>query len=166
MNPLTRQLALAAAILLSAGAASAASVSVSYEHPDQFTDLPFTPWDREQVLKDLTEHFNALGKLLPADQQLKIDVLDVDLAGREHMSHRGAREIRILKDQADWPRMHLRYSLEANGQVLKSGDEQLSDMMYMGHINRYSDGDTLRYEKAMLDEWFRKTFALVPAGRR
>jgi hypothetical protein len=162
MKPLSRQLALAAAILLSAGAASAASVTVTYDHPDKFTDLPFTPWDREQVLKDLTEHFSKLGAALPPDQQLKIDVLDVDLAGRERMSHRDAHEIRILKDQADWPRIHLRYSLEAGGQVVRSGDEQLSDMMYMGRINRYSDGDTLRYEKAMIDEWFRKTFGPAP----
>jgi hypothetical protein len=30
-------------------------------------------------------------------------------------------------------------------------------MMYMQRLNRYSDGDTLRFEKQMLDTWFDKT---------
>ena len=165
MKPLLRQLALAGLFLLSAGAAPAA-VTVSYDHPENFTDLPFTPWDREQVLKELAEHFQKLGKALPPGQDLKIDVLDVDLAGREQPSRRGAHEIRVLKGEADWPRIHLRYSLEAGGKVIKSGDAQISDMMYMGRLNRYSDGDTLQYEKQMLDDWFKKTIATGQAERR
>lgn len=160
MKPLFRQLALGAAFVLSAGGASAA-VTVVYDHPQNFTDLPFTPWDREQALKDLTEHFITLGKALPPGQDLKIDVLDVDLAGREHPSRRNGQEIRILRGGADWPHIHLRYTLEADGKVIKSGDAQVSDMMYLGRLNRYSDGDTLRYEKQMLDDWFRKTFETV-----
>ena len=165
MKPLFRQLALGAALVLSAGGAAAA-VTVAYDHPDKFTDLPFTPWDREQVLKDLAEHFQKLGKALPPGQDLKIEVLDVDLAGREQPSRRAANEIRILRGGADWPRIHLRYSLESGGKVIQRGDEQLSDMMYMGRLNRYSDGDTLQYEKQMLDDWFKKTIATGQAERR
>jgi uncharacterized lipoprotein YbaY len=166
MKPLLRQLALAGLFLLSAGAASAA-VTVTYDHPENFTDLPFTPWDREQVLKDLTEHFQKLGKALPPGQDLKIDVLDVDLAGREQPSRRaGAQEIRVLHGGADWPHIHLRYSLESDGKVIKSGDEQISDMMYLQHLNRYIEGDTLQYEKQMLDDWFRKTIAPKQAASK
>ena len=53
--------------------------------------------------------------------------------------------------------MLVRYTLESNGKVIDSGEDQLSDMNYMGHINRYSEGDTLRYEKAMIDDWFKKS---------
>jgi len=165
MNPLLRRLALAGLLLLSAGAASA-GVTVSYDHPENFSDLPFTPWDREQVLKELTAHFDKLGKQLPPDQNLRIDVLDVDMAGREQPSHRNAHEIRILKGEADWPRIHLRYTLESGGTVIKSGDEQLSDMMYLSHLNRYPQGDMLQYEKQMIDDWFKKTIAPPQAARK
>lgn len=165
MKPLLRQLALAGLFLLSAGAAQAA-VTVTYDHPENFADLPFTPWEREQVLKDLAGHFQKLGKALTPGQDLKIEVLDVDMAGREQPSRRGAHEIRILRGGADWPHIHLRYALESGGKVIQSGDEQISDMMYMEHLNRYADGDTLQYEKQMLDDWFRKTIAPKQAASR
>jgi hypothetical protein len=165
MKPLLRQLALAGLFLLSAGATQAA-VTVTYDHPEKFTDLPFTRWDREQALKDLTAHFQKLGKALPPGQDLKIDVLDVDLAGREQPSRRGAHEIRVLRGEADWPRIHLRYALEEGGKVIKSGDEEISDMMYLQRLPRYADGDTLQYEKQMLDDWFKKTIVPGPAARR
>jgi hypothetical protein len=164
MKPLSRQLALLAALLLSAGLASAA-VTVSYDHPEKFSDLPFTPWDREQVLKDLTAHFNKLGKALPPGQDLRIEVLDVDLAGREHPSRRAGTELRVLRGGADWPHMHLRYTLESGGKVIRSGDAQISDMMYLDRLSRYSDGESLRYEKQMLDDWFKKTFDTRQAAR-
>lgn len=164
MKPLLRQLALGGLFLVAAGAASAA-VSVAYDHPDKFTDLPFDQWDRDDVLKQLAAHFDTLGKALPAGQDLKIDVLDVDLAGREFPSHRAGHEIRILRGGADWPHIHLRYSLEQGGHVIKSGEAQISDMAYLDHINHYSDGDFLRYEKQMLDDWFAKTFG-VGRGHR
>ena len=43
--------------------------------------------------------------------------------------------------------MHLRYTLEENGQVLRSGDEHLSNMNYQQRLGRHSDSDPLRYEK-------------------
>jgi len=161
MKTVIRQLALAGLFALTAGSALA-GVTVSYTEPDKFTDLPFPSWEREQVLKDLTDHFVKLGKELPAGQDLKVEVLDIDLAGREYPNSRG-RDIRILKGSADWPSMHLRYSLEANGQVIGSGDAQLNDMMYMNRMQNYTDSDSLRYEKRMIDEWFEKTI-LKKAG--
>jgi hypothetical protein len=109
------------------------------------------------VLKDLTEHFQKLGKQLPPDENLAIEVLDIDLAGRIYPGMRSGRDIRILKGGADWPHMRLRYSLDAGGKVIDSGEADLSDMMYMQRLNRYSDGDTLRFEKQMIDAWFDKT---------
>ena len=38
--------------------------------------------------------------------------------------------------------------------VVASAEEQLSDINYLTPRNRYSSGDPLRYEKAMLDRWF------------
>jgi hypothetical protein len=156
MKPLIRQLAIAGACLLSAGTALA-GVTVNYVQPDKFTDMPFASWDREDVLKQVTEHFQKLGRQLPPDQNLTIDVLDLDLAGTIYPGSRSGREIRIMKGGADWPRMQLRYSLEERGAVVASGEAKLSDMMYQQKYNRYPASEPLRYEKRMMDEWFDKT---------
>lgn len=155
MKPLIRQLAFAGICLLSAGSALA-GVTVNYIEPDKFSDMPFEPWERDDVLKGLTEHFQKLGKQLPPDQNLTVEVLDVDLAGRIIPGVRSGRDIRVMRGGADWPHMRLRYTLEAGGHTLASGDADLSDMMYTQRLNHYSDGDPLRYEKQMIDEWFDK----------
>ncbi|MBQ5940716.1 MULTISPECIES: DUF3016 domain-containing protein [unclassified Massilia] len=158
MDTLIRNLALAGLLALSAGAASA-GVTVKYIEPDKFSDLPFAPWEREEVLKDLSEHFTELGKALPPGQDLLLEVTDIDMAGREYPSSRAARDLRILRGMADWPVVKLRYTLSENGQVLKTGDAKIADMNYLQRINRWSDGDRLRYEKRMIDEWFAKNIA-------
>lgn len=165
MKTRIRQLALVGLLALVAGSASAA-VTVTYVAPDKFADLPFTPWEREDVLKELTGHFTKLGESLPPGQDLRIEVTDVDLAGHVTPGARMGRDLRILSGRADWPRITLRYAVEQNGQVLKSGEAQLSDMSYLDHINRYFDGEPLRYEKQMIDEWFEKTIGPLPRSRR
>ncbi len=153
-----------AACVLGASGGAWAGVSVSFTQPEKFSDLPFTTAERERVLKELSEHFLALGKQLPAGQNLTVEVSDVDLAGREEPSRRASNEIRVLRGGVDWPRIRLHYTLESNGKVLGSGEAELSDMAYMSNINRYSSGDRLRYEKRMIDDWFAKQFKAVPRG--
>ncbi|MDB5961821.1 MAG: hypothetical protein JWP59_3115 [Massilia sp.] len=155
-------LAAAFAASLSLGALAlpaSAAVTVSFIQPENFRDLPFSPSDRAQVLKELGEHFAKLEKSLPAGQDLKVDVIDLDMAGRMVPNFRGNQDLRVLHGGADWPHMTVRYILTANGQVLSSGEDQLSDMAYLDRINIYSDGDPLRYEKRMVDDWFKKKFA-------
>jgi hypothetical protein len=161
MHPFVRHLALAGLFLLSAGGASAA-VTVNYYQPEHYGDLPFVTWERDEVLKDLAAHFDKLGKALPAGQDLRVEVLDLKLAGR--MRPRGGREIRVLTGGADWPHMHIRYSIESGGKVINSGESRLSDMVYMSRLNRYSDGDRLRYEKRMIDDWFKQTIVAKQPG--
>lgn len=158
IRPVLKKLAVASLLLLAAGSA-AAGVTVRYAQPENFADLPFAPWERERVLEELDEHFARLAATLPAGQDLKVDVLDLDLAGRIQPVFGGARQLRILNGGADWPHIHLRYTVESGGKVLSSGEEHLSNMMYLDRINRYSGGDPLRYEKQMLDEWFKEKIA-------
>ncbi|MYM90346.1 DUF3016 domain-containing protein [Rugamonas sp. FT82W] len=158
MRVLTRTV-LAASLTLLAGAAWA-DVSVSYVKPEDFSDVPRNAIDRERVLKDFSDYFATLNAKLPPGQNLKIEVLDIDMAGRMWPRRNGGEDIRVLNGGADWPRIHLRYTLEQDGKVLRSGDEQLSNMNYMQGISRYGDSDRLRYEKQMLDDWFNK--AIVP----
>jgi hypothetical protein len=166
MKSLMQKMALAGMFALAAGSAAAAT-TVTYVEPDKFSDVPFVPWDREETLKDLTEHFTKLGNSLPPGQDLRIEVTDVDLAGRLIPSVRMGRDLRILRGQADWPRIELRYAVEQNGQVLKSGEARLTDMNYLDHTTRYFDSEPLRYEKQMIDDWFEKTIGPLPRrGRR
>jgi hypothetical protein len=164
MHQLIRQLALAGSLLLAAGGASAA-VEVTFIQPENFSDLPFTSWQREQALEDIADHFKELGKALPPGQDITIEVLDIDLAGREHPNRFTLRDVRVVGNGADWPRMRLRYSLTSQGQVIKSGEAQLSDMSYMDHINTYPGDGRLRYERQMIDEWWRKTIGPSRPGR-
>lgn len=149
----------AAVIALGAVALPAtAAVTVKFIEPEHYQDLPFSPIDRERILKDLGEHFVKLEKLLPPGEDLQVEVVDLDMAGRLIPNFRASQDLRVLRGGADWPHMKLRYTLSANGRVISSGEEQLSDMAYLDRINRYSDGDTLRYEKRMIDDWFNKKF--------
>ena len=55
------KLALLGACMLLAGSAQAA-VTVHFVHPEQFSDLPHAPYQREQALDDFAEHFRRLGE--------------------------------------------------------------------------------------------------------
>lgn len=158
MRPMPRTV-LAAVVALLASSAALAEVTVTYTKPDDYTDLARGEYDRERVLKQFTDYFATLEKKLPAGENLKIDVLDIDLAGRMY-PRRNGDEIRVLNGGADWPRMHLRYTLEKDGQVLRSGDDNIANMNYQQSRSSYFDSDPLRYEKQMLDDWFNK--AIVP----
>jgi hypothetical protein len=156
MKTLIRPCVLACA-LLAAGAAVAGPATVTFAHPEQFADMPRDVMERDQVLLDLREHFSALAAKLPAGQELAVDVRDVDLAGRTwpHIGMWGNRDLRVLNGGADWPHMKLHYTISQDGKVIKTGDETVSNMDYLWRMNRYSTGDTLRYEKQMLDSWFK-----------
>lgn len=159
MNTLLRQAALAAMCLLAAGRASA-EAHVTFVQPENFSDMPFATSERDQVLKDLHQHFDKLAAKLPAGQQLNVEVTDIDLAGRSGPSARyGGRVVRIMNGRADWPQMTLHYTITQGDQVIKSGQDELSDMSYQQHIIRYGRDDSLRYEKNMLDQWFRERIA-------
>lgn len=154
-----------AVLALLASSSAWAGVQVNFSKPDDYSDMPFSTRDREQILAGLAEHFQLLGKGLRPGQDLQIEVTDVDLAGREDPMRRGTMDVRVMDGRTDWPRMRLRYVLEQDGKVIASGNAALSDMSYLQRINRYSSSDALRYEKKMIDDWFENTFGIKPTGR-
>ncbi|CAN5354205.1 hypothetical protein BH09PSE6_BH09PSE6_24120 [soil metagenome] len=173
-TPLNRLLgtALAAAGLLLGCHAWAADVTVTFIDPEHYRDAayrePFlsgalTP----DVRRDLAGFLVELGgKRLPPTESLRIEVLDVDLAGRLRPTGSAAiDEIRVMRD-FDWPRIKLRYTLSRGEQVLASGEDNVTDMDYLQTVNRYSPGDRLRYEKPMLERWFRRTLEPAQAAAR
>jgi len=162
MKNVIRHLAAAGLLALAAGGA-VAGTTVNFIQSDRFTDVPFTPWERDEALKGLSEHFSKLGAELPPNQNLRIDVKDVDLAGREFPG-RGGRDLRVVRSNGpDWPRIDLHYTLEQDGQVLRSGDAELRDMGFMDRLTRVNDSDSLRFEKRMIEDWFYT--AILPRER-
>ncbi len=149
-------LATAAALLLLAAGSATAAVTVTFVNVDKYSDMPHFDGDKKTVLDGLENHFKTLAAGLPAGHDLKVEVTDVDLAGRIDPM-RTHRELRILRGQADWPKMSFRYVIEQQGKVVKSGTESIADMTYMDHLNRYNNSDALRYEKKMIDDWFKGT---------
>ncbi len=163
MKKLSKAGTLAVFLLVSATSALA-NVTVTMAHPENFTDFySYRSYDRDWMVSEIQAHFARKAAALPADQNLKIEILDIDLAGRYEPSRR-YYDIRVLRGGADWPHMHLRYTLESNGQVVSSGDEHLSNMAYLSRLNKYSTGDSLRYEKQMIDDWFAEKFRIKRSG--
>ena len=150
-----------AAACVTAAAGAIAGVTVIFTEPEKYTDMPFDFHDKRRVTEDLKRHFDKLGESLPAGHDLKIEILDIDLAGRIEPTARAPLDLRIMRGGADWPAITLRYALEFQGKVLKGGEERIVDMNYLLGTNHYNSGESLRYEKQMLDRWFKKT--LLPA---
>jgi len=153
------------ALIILAGMASAAAmagtVDVKFTKPETFADVRDNLMRRDDVLATFADHIKKYGPRLPASQTLQIEVLDIDLAGE--IWPRSSRDIRVLRGRADWPRMQLRYTLRDGDQVLRSGEEQLSDMSYMMSSLSLNQSGPYAYEMRMLDKWFEERFV---AGKR
>jgi hypothetical protein len=158
MSRFTRGAAMAL-LLLAASAGACAAAKVTYADPEKMTDVPRFASEREGMEATLREHIETLAAKLPAGQELTVEFLDIDLAG-DVFPRVPVRDIRVMKGQADWPRMHLRYSIEQDGKVLRSGDREIADPNYLMGSNRYQQ-ELYGHEKQLLDDWFRKEL-LVP----
>lgn len=151
-------LILGLALACGAGAASA-TVEVRFVEPAKYSDVRNNfGFDRsEDVLKDIQQHFRELGdKELPG-KDLLIEVTDVDLAGSIEPVGRNMEMLRVMRSTGR-PAIRLRYVLRENGRDLRSAEVRLSDLSYQDGMNRYSSSDPIRYEKRMMDDWFRREF--------
>ena len=151
-------------LLLARHAWAAPNLSVVFVDPEKYSaasySSPFSnDQDRADVQRDIEQHLQLLAQrtLLPGDS-LKIEVLDIDLAGRvEPLRSRIGSSVRVIRD-ISWPRMALRHTFTHGNQTTPSREERISDLNYLSSFNRYPSGDRLRYEKAMLDRWFKERF--------
>ncbi|MGH8380838.1 DUF3016 domain-containing protein [Pseudomonas sp.] len=143
----------------------AASVEVNYDKPEHFRDasLDSNGYERgadEHVMKELRSYLQTLGKrYLPPGQTLRIDIRDIDLAGRYEPWHAQAYTIRFMRD-ITWPSIDLHYELWQQGKPLSQADAHVTDKFYLQRPGRRANSDRLYAEKAMLQEWFRKQFAV------
>jgi hypothetical protein len=159
MNQLLRMLGFAF-LAASSATALAGVVEVTYVNPSKFEDAGNTTFDEKDNLEALARYLQKLGgELLPENQTLRIEVLDVDLAGTVRDAPRSGARVRSVRGRADWPRINLRYALEEDGKPVRSGAEWVVDLNYArGTIQRYRESETLYYEKRMLESWFRMRF--------
>lgn len=146
-------------------AAAAAALSVVFVDPGRFTDAAYshpqgTEQQRAEVQRDIERHLRQLVEQgLPAGDALRIEVLDIDLAGWfEPFRFRAGTDVRVLRD-ITWPRINLHYTLTRGDRVIANAEEQVADLNYLMTVNRYGSSDRLRYEKALLDDWFSRRIA-------
>lgn len=142
--------------------AAPADLTVTFLRPETYADAAYSrayagEKERAEVMRDIERHLHALAeRSLPPDAALRIEVLDIDLAGGfEPWRGPGAADLRVLRG-VTWPRIKLRYTLNRSGEVVSSAEELVSDMNYLLTANRYARSDRLRYEKSMLDDWFER----------
>lgn len=152
---------LSACLLAAAGAAGAGSVQVEFVQPARYADIGDTPSETAHNLRELERYLQSLGgRYLPANARLKIEMLDVDLAGAMRPAA-GPAQVRVITGSADYPRMRLRYTFTADG-AERRGDERLADLDYTRGLANRGDSHALFYEKRMLHAWFKARFV---AGR-
>ena len=145
-----------AAAALVSSAAFAGTADVKFIDPANMSDLATNRWEEADTMRTLTNYMQQLARKLPADQVLHVDFLDVDLAGTWRDTPRG--RVRTVRNRADPPKFHVRYTLESHGQVIRSGDDRLTDLDYTNHVFLNNASTPLYYEKRVLDEWFTHTF--------
>ena len=155
MRVLSVFMACAAALATAANGA----VLVTFKEPEKYLDAGRFRMETPRVLAELERHLQDLGtRYLRSDQTLKIEVLDVDLAGDEEMRRSPGQDVRILRGGADWPRIRLRFVLEGGDKPAVSGEENLSDMNYLQRPYTVRSNESLAYEKRMLEDWFKAKF--------
>ncbi|TVR63973.1 MAG: DUF3016 domain-containing protein [Candidatus Competibacteraceae bacterium] len=100
-----------------------------------------------------------VARCLADGETLAIEVLDVDLAGRNEWWHRAGHDLRVMR-AITWPRLDLRYVWrDATGTVLQEGRERVTDMDYLRRSARVRFATVpLPDEQAMLRDWFARRF--------
>lgn len=144
-----------------------ARAEVAFFEPENFTDVreSYMGSDvhRTTYLDQLRDHIISRAKYyVPPGYHLAVTFTDVDMAGDFEPWH-GPQwdDVRVVKDIYP-PRVKLSFRLvDPEGNVVKQGDRELRDLGFMTKITMASHHDTMRHEKALLDDWLRSEFPRV-----
>ena len=136
-----------------------ADVQVNFIDPEKFSDTKDNNGFRQpDVLKDIEAHLVAQTQKRLPGRDVRFDVSDVDLAGEvEPFGWRG-QWLRVMRAVTS-PSIELSYEIREGGKVVQQGKTRLRDMNYQDGFNTYYSGDTLRYEKRMIDRWMQREFS-------
>jgi Protein of unknown function (DUF3016) len=142
--------------------AADAPVTVTFAHPEKYTDLRLScvsrDTDARSLMADLEAFLTATAApLVPAGQRLEITVTNVDMAGDiESWRGPGRCDVRVMKDTYP-PRIDLTFRLlDGEGKEIRAGTRRLRDSNYLVNAGPSSSIDHLRYEKALLGDWVRR----------
>jgi DUF3016 family protein len=154
------------AVLL-APAPSLADVKVRFINPESYTDAgSFGGRSSDATLAEFRAYLGKLGeRLLAPGQNLTIEILNIDLAGHYEPWRGNFSDIRIMRDVTP-PSVRLRYVLSEKGKRTRSGEDNLTDMNYQMNPSARSSSDRYAYEKALLDDWFRRVVGRDAAAIR
>jgi hypothetical protein len=141
--------------------ADEAKAEIAWVQPDEFRDID-REWnsskrDQEIVLNQLEKMFtDVVQRRFPDDHTVSLRFTDVDLEGEFEPILRSAahQEIRVVKDL--YPaRLEFSYTIkDANGTVVREGDERLRSSMMMAAVN--SDRYPYPHTRQLLDDWARR----------
>ena len=146
-----------ALLLCTAALGARAAVTVTYGDPDRFTDAGDRNNDPVKVAQELADRLRKLGDEIAPAADIRIEILDIDRAGRPRMNL--PTEERVVTGKADPPCIDLRYQFAAPGMAEAVSRERVCDRDFLRRLEpRYNEHDPLVYEKRMLDEWFRARF--------
>ena len=136
---------------------------MSFINPETYIDASLSngygPKADQSTLAEIGRYLEGLGaRFLKPGEILSLKVLNVDLAGKVEWWRRFAYDVRVLKDIYP-PRFTMNYSLVSGGRMLAEFDPN-----YLSNPGIYfSPNDPLRFEKAMLTNWFQSRFT-VPSS--
>ena len=152
--------------LLALATAAQADVQVNFVKPETFIDIKDNNGFRDpDVLKDIEKHLvEQAQKYLPG-RDVRINVTDVDLAGQVEPIGRSWTWVRVMRT-VTLPSISLNYEVRDGDKVVKQGEATLRDMNYQDGFNSYFGSETLRYEKRMIDRWFKDEFSPKVAAAR
>lgn len=148
-----------------------ASVQVSYNEPEHFTDFRMTEFyrasDAEALQSELTRTIErSASSSLPPGYTLAIRFTDIDLAGDvnpfQRLNMRDVREYRSVYP----PRLKFDYTVtNPAGETVLSGSETLTDLAYDMQI-RMPDSDYTRVEGQMMRDFVRDVGHKLAKGDR
>ena len=148
-------------------AAAQTEVEIEWDKPEKYRDVRPSNESRKRfrdaTFTHINEYMNKLALALPENYKLLMKVSDLDLAGQVWpASYLGLghnmSDIRIVKN-IDIPRITFSYQLlDESGEVVQQAAVKLKDMSFFDRSNRFFKSESLRYEKNMLQRWFKKEF--------
>jgi len=138
---------------------AAARVIIAFVDPASFTDLGGMEGDPSANLSDIDAYLRSLGdRYVPPQVTLRIEVLDISIAGRSRWPPRSGWAVRSMTGEADWPRFELRYTVESDGKAAAPVEETVVDRNYMRPLEWRYASLTLPFDKRTLEEWFKARF--------
>lgn len=156
-------LASGSALAAAPAAKPAPRADVIFFEREKFTDVRDsamgTPKGRDAILEQIKNYIVDRAKgYVPEGSKLTVTITDIDLAG-DYEPERGVQfqDIRMLREIYP-PRIKLAYKLvDSSGNEVQHGTRELSDLNYLQNL-QFNPNDTLRFEKALLDDWMRQDF--------